>query len=229
MLEAFRTWRGWAEKAAGDYAFHVAVTSWSARTHEEMGILVRDHGVTSFKHFMAYKGAIMVDDYAMLQSFSRARELGALCNVHAENGEAVAHFQQKLLAEGITGPEGHPLSRPPSAEGEAAQRAIAIAGLLDMPVYIVHVSTAEATGAITRAREAGAAGLWRGAGAASGNRSVGLLGSGFCEGRGACDEPAISQKIAPDGAMGGVGRRQSADHRDRPLLLLRPAKGRGRG
>jgi dihydropyrimidinase len=155
MLEAFRTWRGWAEKAAGDYAFHVAVTSWSARTHEEMGILVRDHGVTSFKHFMAYKGAIMVDDYAMLQSFSRARELGALCNVHAENGEAVAHFQQKLLAEGITGPEGHPLSRPPSVEGEAAQRAIAIAGLLDMPVYIVHVSTAEATGAITRAREAG--------------------------------------------------------------------------
>ena len=155
MLDAFHTWRGWAEKAAGDYAFHVAVTNWSPRAHEEMGILVRDHGVTSFKHFMAYKGAIMVDDAAMIQSFSRARELGALCNVHAENGEVVAHLQQKLLAEGITGPEGHPLSRPAAVEGEAAQRAIAIAGLLDMPVYIVHVSTEDATAAITRAREAG--------------------------------------------------------------------------
>jgi dihydropyrimidinase len=155
MLDAFHTWRGWAEKAAGDYAFHVAVTSWSDRAHEEMGILVRDHGVISFKHFMAYKGAIMVDDAAMLQSFARAKELGALCNVHAENGEAVAYQQQKLLAAGITGPEGHPLSRPPAVEGEAAQRAIAIAGLLDMPVYIVHVSTADAAAAIARAREAG--------------------------------------------------------------------------
>jgi dihydropyrimidinase len=155
MLEAFQTWRGWAEKAAGDYAFHVAVTSWSDRTSEEMGILVRDHGVTSFKHFMAYKNALMVDDEAMLRSFARANELGAICNVHAENGEAVAYLQQKLLAKGVTGPEGHPLSRPPAVEGEAAQRAIAIAGLLDMPVYIVHVSTADATAAISHARNAG--------------------------------------------------------------------------
>jgi dihydropyrimidinase len=155
MLEAFHTWRGWAEKAAGDYAFHVAVTSWSERISQEMGVLVRDHGVVSFKHFMAYKGALMVDDAIMLHSFTRAKELGAICNIHAENGEAVAHLQQKLLAEGITGPEGHPLSRPPSVEGEAAQRVIAIAGLLDMPVYIVHVSTEEATAAITRARAAG--------------------------------------------------------------------------
>jgi dihydropyrimidinase len=155
MLDAFHTWRGWAEKAAGDYAFHVAVTSWSDRVAHEMGILVREHGVTSFKHFMAYKGALMVDDAIMLHSFARAKELGAICNIHAENGEAVAHLQQKLLAEGITGPEGHPLSRPPAVEGEAAQRVITIAGLLDMPVYIVHVSTAEATGAITRARAAG--------------------------------------------------------------------------
>jgi len=155
MLDAFHTWRGWAQKAAGDYAFHVAVTSWSDKISEEMGILVREHGVTSFKHFMAYKGALMVDDAIMLHSFARAKELGAICNIHAENGEAVAHLQQKLLAEGITGPEGHPLSRPPSVEGEAAQRVITIAGLLDMPVYIVHVSTEDATAAITRARAAG--------------------------------------------------------------------------
>jgi dihydropyrimidinase len=155
LLEAYKTWRGWAEKAAGDYSFHVAITSWSDRVHAEMGILTRAHGVNSFKHFMAYKGAIMVDDAVMLHSFTRALELGAICNIHAENGEAVAHLQQKLLADGVTGPEGHPLSRPPSVEGEAAQRVIAIAGLLGLPVYIVHVSTEEATAAITRARAAG--------------------------------------------------------------------------
>jgi dihydropyrimidinase len=155
LLDAYKTWRGWAEKAAGDYSFHVAITSWSARVHEEMAILARDFGVNSFKHFMAYKGAIMVDDAIMLHSFTRALELGAICNIHAENGEAVAHLQQKLLAEGVTGPQGHPLSRPASVEGEAAQRVIAIAGLLGLPVYIVHVSTEEATAAITRARAAG--------------------------------------------------------------------------
>jgi dihydropyrimidinase len=155
LLEAYKVWRGWAEKAAGDYSFHVAITSWSERVHEEMGELVRAHGVNSFKHFMAYKGAIMVDDAAMLKSFARAKELGAICNVHAENGEAVAYLQQKLLAAGVSGPEGHPLSRPAAVEGEAAQRVIAIAGLLDMPVYIVHVSTEDATAAITRARAAG--------------------------------------------------------------------------
>ncbi len=154
-LDAFRTWRGWAEKAAGDYAFHVAITGWNERVHEEMGILAREHGVNSFKHFMAYKGALMVDDAVLLASFTRAKELGALCTVHAENGDAVAYLQRKLLAEGVTGPEGHAASRPPAVEGEAAQRVIAIAGLLDMPVYIVHVSTEDATAAITRARAAG--------------------------------------------------------------------------
>jgi dihydropyrimidinase len=111
--------------------------------------------VNSFKHFMAYKGAIMVDDAVMLHSFTRALELGAICNIHAENGEAVAHLQAKLLADGVTGPEGHPLSRPASVEGEAAQRVTAIAGLLGLPVYIVHVSTEDATAAITRARAVG--------------------------------------------------------------------------
>jgi dihydropyrimidinase len=120
-----------------------------------MGTLTRDHGVNSFKHFMAYKGALMVDDSVLLHSITRAQELGAICNVHAENGDAVAHLQQKLLAQGITGPIGHALSRPSSVEGEAAQRVIAIAGLLGAPIYLVHVSTNEAVEAIARARLAG--------------------------------------------------------------------------
>lgn len=155
LLDAYKTWRGWAEKAASDYSFHVAVTWWSDQVHDEMGILTRDHGVNSFKHFMAYKGAIMVDDGVLLKSFARAQELGALCTVHAENGEAVFHLQKQMLDMGITGPEGHALSRPPEVEGEAASRAISIANVLGAPVYIVHVSTEEAAAAIGRARAAG--------------------------------------------------------------------------
>lgn len=154
-LDSFHISRGWAEKSAADYAFHVAITSWSDRVSEEMGILAREHGVNSFKHFMAYKGAIMADDHILLNSFSRALELGAIPTVHAENGDAVYHLQRALLAQGITGPEGHPLSRPPAVEGEAAERAISIANVLGVPVYIVHVSTEEATHAIARARAAG--------------------------------------------------------------------------
>ncbi|MDR3516012.1 MAG: dihydropyrimidinase [Azospirillaceae bacterium] len=155
LLEAYHTWRGWAEKAATDYSFHVAVTWWSDQVAEEMGVLTRDFGVNSFKHFMAYKGAIMADDEVLFNSFSRAQELGALCTVHAENGEAVVQLQRRLLAQGITGPEGHPLSRPPAVESEAANRAITIAHLLGAPLYIVHVSTQEAAEAIARARAAG--------------------------------------------------------------------------
>ena len=155
LVQTWKDWRAKAEKAAADYSFHVAVTWWSDQVAEEMGILTREHGVNSFKHFMAYKGALMVDDGVLLHSIGRALELGAICNIHAENGDAVAHLQKKLLAEGITGPQGHALSRPPIVEGEAAQRVIAIAGLLGAPIYIVHVSTEEATNAIAAARARG--------------------------------------------------------------------------
>jgi dihydropyrimidinase len=155
LLEAFHTWRGWAQKAAGDYTFHVAVTWWDDSVREEMGILVRDHGVNSFKHFMAYKNAIMADDETLVNSFRRALELGAIPTVHAENGELVFQLQQDLLRQGLTGPSSHPLSRPPAVEAEAANRAITIAGVLNTPLYIVHVSCAESLDAIARARANG--------------------------------------------------------------------------
>ncbi|MFP5390454.1 MAG: dihydropyrimidinase [Gammaproteobacteria bacterium] len=155
LLEAHRMWRGWAEKSAGDYSFHVAVTWWSDLVHEEMGVLVREHGVNSFKHFMAYKNAIMADDETLVNSFRRALELGAIPTVHAENGELVFQLQRDLLRRGLTGAAAHPLSRPPEVEAEAANRAIAIAGVLGTPVYIVHVSCAESLEAIARARAKG--------------------------------------------------------------------------
>jgi dihydropyrimidinase len=155
LLEAYEAWRGWAQKSVADYSFHVAVTWWSDEVHREMGVLARERGVNSFKHFMAYKNAIMADDEVLVHSFARARELGAICTVHAENGELVFHLQQQLLKAGITGPEGHPMSRPPAAEGEAANRAIRIAEVLGAPLYIVHNSCREAVEAITRARGEG--------------------------------------------------------------------------
>jgi len=152
VMEAYRAWRGWAEKAATDYSFHVAITWWDDSVHKAMETLSREHGVNSFKHFMAYKGAIMADDEVLVNSFTRARELGAVCTVHAENGELVFHLQRELVKKGILGPEGHPLSRPPEVEGEAADRAIRIAQVLDVPLYIVHTSCEDALKAITRAR-----------------------------------------------------------------------------
>jgi len=155
LMDAYRTWRGWAEKAAGDYSFHVAVTWWGDSVHRDMGTLVQEEGVNSFKHFMAYKNAIMCDDETLVNSFKRALELGAMPTVHAENGELVFLLQAEMKAKGITGPEGHPLSRPPAVEAEAAQRAIAIADVLNVPIYVVHVSCAESADAIARARARG--------------------------------------------------------------------------
>ena len=155
LMDAYRKWRGWAEKSAMDYGFHVAVTWWSDSVREDMGRLVRDEGVNSFKHFMAYKNAIMCDDETLVNSFKRALELGAMPTVHAENGELVYLMQQEVARMGITGPEGHPLSRPPMVEGEAANRAIAIADVLGVPIYIVHVSCIESAEAIARARARG--------------------------------------------------------------------------
>jgi dihydropyrimidinase len=155
LMEAYRQWRAWAEKSAADYSFHVAVTWWDETVHADMKTLVEEEGVNSFKHFMAYKGAIMATDEVLYHSFRRALQLGAIVTAHAENGELVFQLQKELLAQGITGPEGHPLSRPPAVEGEAAHRVIQFADVIGVPVYLVHVSTQDALEVIARARRRG--------------------------------------------------------------------------
>ncbi len=155
VLDTYMQWREWAEKSVSDYTFHVAITWWDDTVSADMETLVKKHGVNSFKHFMAYKGAIMADDEILVNSFSKALELGAIVTCHAENGELVSRLQQKIYDMGITGPEGHPLSRPPEVEGEAANRAIRIAEVLGVPLYIVHNSCRQSLEAITRARGEG--------------------------------------------------------------------------
>ena len=155
IMEAYHQWRDWSQKAVADYSFHVAITWWDETVHADMKTLVEKYGVNSFKHFMAYKGAIMATDEILVNSFSRALELGAITTVHAENGEMVWQLQNKIFDMGITGPEGHPLSRPPEVEGEAANRAITIADVFGVPLYVVHVSSKQSLDAITRARNSG--------------------------------------------------------------------------
>lgn len=152
IMEAWNNWNGWAEKAAADYSFHVAITWWDETVSRDMGLLVKDHGVNSFKHFMAYKGAIMCDDEVLVKSWTRIRELEAIATVHAENGELVDVLQKQIYDMGIHGPEGHPLSRPPEVEGEAANRAIRIAEVLGVPLYLVHTSAIDSLEAVSRAR-----------------------------------------------------------------------------
>lgn len=151
LMDAMQMWHNKAGRAACDYSYHMAITWWGERVWDEMAD-VTAAGINSFKHFMAYKGALMVNDDEMFASFSRCAELGAMPFVHAENGDVVAELQRKLMAAGNTGPEAHAYSRPPEVEGEATNRAIMIADMAGVPVYIVHTSCEEAHEAIRRAR-----------------------------------------------------------------------------
>jgi len=154
LIEALQQWYQKAGKARTDYSFHMAITWWDKQVFDEMPKVV-EQGINTFKHFMAYKGALMVEDDEMFASFSRCAELGAMPLVHAENGDVVAALQQKLMAEGNNGPEAHGYSRPPEVEGEAANRAIMLADQAGVPLYVVHVSCEQAHEAIRRARQKG--------------------------------------------------------------------------
>ncbi|WP_312407380.1 dihydropyrimidinase [Rhizobium sp.] len=155
MLDALKRWDNKATRAHCDYSFHMAVTWWSEQVFNEMKTVVQEKGINTFKHFMAYKGSLMVNDDEMFASFSRCAELGALPLVHAENGDVVAAMQQKLMDEGNNGPEAHAYSRPASVEGEATNRAIIIADMAGVPLYVVHTSCEQAHEAIRRARQNG--------------------------------------------------------------------------
>ena len=196
----------------------MCVTGWNERIFDEMAEVVR-RGVNTFKHFMAYKGALMVNDDEMFASFRRCAALGALPLVHAENGDVVAALQQKLLAEGVTGPEGHAYSRPPEVEGEAANRAIMIADAAGCPLYIVHVSCEQAHEAIRRARQKG----MRVYGEPLAQFLVLDESEYSAQGLGACgaagDVAAVPRQGAPGGAVGRAGGGVAAGGGDRPLRL----------
>lgn len=149
----------WHEKARGkaviDYGFHLMVSDANDEVLEELGAVVRNEGITSLKVFMAYKNVLMADDETLFKTLVRAKELGALVQVHAENGDVLDYLIKQAIAKGQTDPVYHAYTRPPEAEGEATGRAIALTALADAQLYVVHVSCAEAVRRIAEAREKG--------------------------------------------------------------------------
>ena len=155
LLDAIKRWDNKSTRANCDYSFHMAVTWWGEQVFNDMKTVIEERGISTFKHFLAYKGALMVNDDELYASFSRLAELGGIAMVHAENGDVVAELSAKLLAEGNNGPEAHAYSRPSQVEGEATNRAIMIADMAGVPLYVVHTSCEESHEAIRRARQAG--------------------------------------------------------------------------
>ena len=155
LVEARDVWFANAKKSVADYAFHMAVTWFSDQVKREMVQVFHENGITSFKTFMAYSGSIGVDDGELIEVLDVAQGLGALVTVHCEHGLAVQKLQQKLLAQGKTGPRFHAESRPSWIEGEATNRAINLARCANEPIYIVHLTCKEALDAVYTARRNG--------------------------------------------------------------------------
>jgi dihydropyrimidinase len=155
LHHALETWAKKAEgKAVIDYGFHMIITELTDQVEGEMDALVRQ-GVTSFKLFMAYPGVFMLDDASIFKALLRTGKNGGTVCMHAENGGVIDVLVQRALAAGQTAPRYHALTRPARAEAEATHRAIALAEIADVPVYIVHLSAAEALEMVTEARDRG--------------------------------------------------------------------------
>lgn len=137
----------WLDKAQGhsacDFSFHMGVTRYDDLAEKQFMEIV-ERGVSSFKVLLAYKEAGGLDDEGLFKTLRLARKLGVLTAVHCENADLILGLQQQLLAEGKTEPEWHHASRPPPVEAEGVHHLMTFAELLDAPVYVVHVSCAEA-------------------------------------------------------------------------------------
>ncbi|KAJ6984918.1 dihydropyrimidinase-like [Populus alba x Populus x berolinensis] len=155
LIAGLESYEEKAKKSCMDYGFHMAITKFDDSVSRDMEIMVKEKGINSFKFFLAYKGSLMVNDELLLEGLKQCKSLGALAMVHAENGDAVFEGQKRMIQLGITGPEGHALSRPPLLEGEATARAIRLAGFVNTPLYVVHVMSIDAMEEIAKARKSG--------------------------------------------------------------------------
>jgi dihydropyrimidinase len=150
--EGYELWRAKAEgQAACDYTFHMGATRFQEGSEEELTSIVEE-GVASFKVFLAYKGALGIDDAELFQTLTLAQRLGVITTAHCENETLVSELQKRLLAEGKTGPEFHHASRPPEVEAEGVRHLMTFARLTGAHTYIVHLSCAEALRAALEAR-----------------------------------------------------------------------------
>lgn len=154
-LEGLETWHAKAEgKTAIDYGFHMIVTDMPDERLKEMSRLA-DEGVTSYKMFMAYPGVFYSDDATIYRAMRQAGSDGTMVCMHAENGIVIDEIIKGAIRDGKTAPRWHAHTRPTRMEAEGCHRAIAIAEVADVPVYIVHLSSADALEEVKRARSRG--------------------------------------------------------------------------
>ena len=154
-LKGLDDWHRRAAVAAVDVGAHMILVKVDKKSLAEMKILMQREGVTSFKLFMAYPGLLMIDDGSIFKAMRVAGDGGGLIQLHAENGEVIQVLVEEALAKGHTSPKYHMLTRPSLMEGEATSRAIQLAELAEAPIYIVHLSAAEAMKAVVEARDRG--------------------------------------------------------------------------
>lgn len=142
-------------QVAIDYSFHLILTDVNPGVLSELPDIINHDGVSSFKMFMAYPETLMVDDASIFRTMRCVGEHGGMVNLHAENGPVIQVLIEEALAQGHTSPKYHALTRPRIMEAEAVHRAIRIAELAEIPVYIVHLSAPEALECIVEARDRG--------------------------------------------------------------------------
>lgn len=152
LYNAMNAWKGRArDKAIGDYGFHMAVTDFNENVAKEVVDMIEKEGITSFKTFMAYKGALMIDDGQMVRLMKVVKENGGIVTVHATNGDMIDSLVQKHRAEGKLSPLYHYLSQPEVTEAEASGRFTDMLNYTGCPGYIVHMTCEGALNAVRRA------------------------------------------------------------------------------
>ena len=152
LQSALDDWKSRSDNnAVGDYSFHMAVTDFNDETKKEIKTFIEEYGITSFKTFMAYKGALMIDDRQMIGLMEEVKKCGGLINVHATNGDMIDYLVQKHRNEGKLSPLYHYLSQPEVTEAEAAERFVDMANYTGCPGYIVHLTCEGALNAVRNA------------------------------------------------------------------------------
>lgn len=152
LQSALDDWKSRSDNnAVGDYSFHMAVTDFNDETKKEIKTFIEEYGITSFKTFMAYKGALMIDDRQMIGLMEEVKKCGGLINVHATNGDMIDYLVQKHRNEGKLSPVYHYLSQPEVTEAEAAERFVDMANYTGCPGYIVHLTCEGALNAVRNA------------------------------------------------------------------------------
>jgi len=152
LQSALQEWKGRSDNnAVSDYSFHMAVTDFNEETKVEIRHFIENEGITSFKTFMAYKGALMIDDRQMIGLMEEVKKHGGLINVHATNGDMIDYLIQKHRSEGKLAPLYHYLSQPEVTEAEASERFVDMANYTGCPGYIVHLTCEGALNAVRNA------------------------------------------------------------------------------